>query len=104
MDQLRILSILADISNDRLIEAGWCQVDHVHRAGEFLVLAGRHLTGNENAQVADALMQAVDDRLTVSDDLLVILIQVGDPAQSLLWWSDIITPGAEDDDGRTDVA
>ena len=42
--------------DDRLVEAWRHEVDQVHRARELVMLARRHLTGNEDAEVADGVV------------------------------------------------
>ena len=66
VDQLGMFRVLTDVGDHRLIKARWCQVDQVHRAGEFLVLARRHLGGDKDAEVADALMHRIDNRLPLA--------------------------------------
>ena len=95
---------LVDLGDHRLVEAGRHQVDHVHARGELGVLLGRHLAGHEDAEVADRLVQRVDDGLAVRDDLVLVLVEVGDPAQRLLRRRDVVAPRAEHDDRRADVA
>ena len=51
-----------------------------------------------------AVMQRVDDRLPVGDDLAHIVVEVEDPVQRLLRRGDVVAPGAEADDRRLDVA
>ena len=63
-----------------------------------------HGSGDEDAQMAHALVHAVDDRLPVGADVLDARIEVGDPAQRLLRRGDVVALGAEDDDRRADLA
>ena len=51
------VGVLVDLGDHRLVEAGRQQVDHVHAAGELAVLLGRHLAGDEDAEMADRLVQ-----------------------------------------------
>ena len=60
--------------------------------GELAVLLRRHLAGDEDAEMADALMQAIDDRLAGGDDLVLVIVEVEDPAQRLLRRRDVVTP------------
>ena len=55
-------------------------------------------------QVPDAMVQRVDDRLTVGDDLVDAVVEVENPVQGLLWRGDVVAPRAEDDDWRLDVS
>ncbi len=64
----------------------------------------RHAAGDEDAQMAYALVDTVDDRLAVRADVLDAGVEVGDPAQRLLRRGDVVALGAEDDDRRADLA
>src|SRR5690606_33853664 len=88
----------------RLVQAGRQDVDEIDVAGELLVFLACHAAGYEDAQVADAFVHRVDDGLVVGADLVVVLVQVGDPAQRLGRGRDVVALGTEHDDGRTDVA
>src|SRR6516164_116740 len=68
------------------------------------MLFGRYSARDEDAEVTDARMQRIDDRLAVFDDLVDIVVEVENPAQRLLRRRDVIAPGAEADDRRLDVA
>ena len=68
------------------------------------MLFRRHLAGHENTEVADGGMQRIDDRLSPGDDLVDVVVEVENPVERLLGRSDVITPGAEHDDWRFDVA
>ena len=65
---------------------------------------GRHLARDEDAEMADRLVQGVDDGLAVGDDLVLVAVEVGDPAQRLLRRRDVVAPRAQHDDRRLDVA
>src|SRR5262249_40264183 len=83
------------LTNDCLVESGRQNIDQVHVAGEFLMLLGRNPGGDEDAQMADALMQGINDGLTGGADVFSLLIEIEDPAQSLLRRGDVIAMGAE---------
>ena len=68
------------------------------------MLLGCDLARHEDAEVANALVQAVDDRLTGRDNLVLVVVEVEDPAQRLLWRRNVVTPRTEHDDRRLDVA
>ena len=51
-----------------------------------------------------AVMQRIDDRLPVGDDLAHVVVEVENPVQRLLRRGDVVAPGAEADDRRLDVA
>src|SRR6201989_60638 len=63
LHQLGIFDRFVDTRDHRLVKPGRHQIDHVHRIGKFLVLLRRHLSRDEDAEVPNALMQAIDDRL-----------------------------------------
>ena len=88
----------------RLVEAGRQDVDEVDVGRELLVLLLRHAAGDEDAEVADALVDAVDDGLAVGADVVDAGVEVGDPAQRLLRRGDVVALGAEADDRRADLA
>ena len=66
------------------------------------MLLGGHLAGDENAEMADALVQRINDRLTIRDDLVDAVIQVEDPIERLLRRRDVVAERAEHDDRRAD--
>ena len=68
------------------------------------MLLPRHAAGDEDAEMADLIVHAVDDGLAVGADVLDALIEVGDPAQRLLRRRDVVALRAEEDDRRGDVA
>ena len=90
--------------NHRLVKTGRHQIDHIHRLRELAVLLCRHLAGHEDAQMANALVKAIDDRLAGLDDLILVVIEVEDPVQRLLRRRDVVAPGTEPDDRRFDIA
>ena len=69
VDELAVRRVLADVADDGLVKAGRGRLDHLHAGDEFAMLLRRHLARDEDAEVADAVMQRVDDRLPVGDDL-----------------------------------
>ena len=95
VDQVAMLGGLVDLVDHRLVEAGRHQVDHVHAGGEFGMFLGRHLARDEDAEMADRLVQGVDDGLAVGDDLVLVVVEIGDPAQRLLRRRDVVAPRAE---------
>ena len=103
-DQLGMGGFRAFFGHHRLVEPGRQDVDDVHGLGEFLVLFRRDFRRNEDAEMADRLMQGVDDGLPVGDDLLVATVEIKDPAQRLLRRRDVVAPRAEDHDRRFDVS
>ena len=104
MHQLGIFDRFVDTRDHRLVKPGRHQIDHVHGIGKFLVLLRRHLSGDEDAEMPNALMQAIDDRLAGLDDLVLVIVEVENPVERLLRRRDVVAPGAEHDDRRFDVA
>ena len=88
----------------RLVQAGRQHVDQVDVGGELLVLLLGHAAGDEDAEMADAVVDGVDDGLAAGAEVVVLLVQVDDPAQRLLRRGDVVALGAEADDRRADVA
>ena len=68
------------------------------------MLALRDLARDEDAEVADVVMQEIDDRLLARDDLAIRGVAVENPVQGLLRRRDVIAPRGEHDDRRLDVA
>ena len=83
LDQLRINRVLVHTGNHGFVQARRQQVDHVHALRELAVFLGRDLAGDEDPEMADALVDAIDDGLAGGHDLLFGLVEVGDPAQRL---------------------
>src|SRR5690606_6451308 len=92
------------VGDFRLVDAGWQHVDQIDIGGEFLVFFASHAPGHKNAQVADAFMYRVNNRLVVRNVFGVVLVQVGNPAQRLRRRSDVVALGAEHTNGRADIA
>ena len=104
VDKVAVGRVLADVADDGLVEAGRRRLDHLHARDELAVFLGRDLARDEDAKVPDRLVQRVNDRLTVGDDLADVVIEVENPVQRLLRRGDVVAPGAEADDRRPDVA
>ena len=85
------------------VEAGRQHIDQIDIAGELVVLLFRNGGGDENAEMADGIVQGVDNGLPVGTDLIDALVEVEYPVQGLLRWRDVVRLGAEDDDRRSDV-
>lgn len=62
----------------------------------------RDLRGHEDAQMADLIVDHIDDALAADADFLHIGIGLGDPVQRLLGWGDVVAVAGEDDDRRAD--
>ena len=63
----------------------------------------RHAAGNEDAEMADGLVDGVDDGLAAGAEVVVFFVEIDDPAQRLLRRSDVVALGAEAEDRRADV-
>jgi hypothetical protein len=92
LHQLGIFDRFVDTRDHRLVKTGRHQINHVHRVGEFLVLLRRHLSGDEDAEMPDALMQAIDDGLAGFDDLVLVIVEIENPMQCLLRRRDVVAP------------
>jgi hypothetical protein len=104
IDELAVRRLVADVADDGLVKARRRRLDHFHAGDELPVLLRRDLARDEDAEVPDAVMQRVNDRLPVGDDLAHIVIEVENPVQGLLGRRDVVAPRAEADDRRLDVA
>ena len=60
--------------------------------------------GNEDAEMTDAFVNRVDDRLPVGPDLIDVGVEIENPVQRLLRRRDIVALGAEYQDRRSDIA
>ena len=97
-DELRVHDRFALWLEDRLVEAGRQHVDQVDIGGELVVLLLGDAGGDKDTEVADLVVNGVDDGLTVSADLVDAVIEVEDPVERLLRWSDVVAPRAEHHD------
>src|SRR5690606_5684538 len=57
----------------------------------------------EDAEMASAFMERVDDGLAMGDDIRVLCVEVGDPSERLLRRRDVVSVRAEADDRRANV-
>ena len=60
--------------------------------------------GHENAQVADRLMDRIDDRLPVGADFIDTVVKIENPSERLLGRGDIVALRAEYDDRRANAS
>src|SRR5262249_47442306 len=102
--KIRIGSISSLGLEHRLVETGRQRVDQVDVTGKLAVLFFCNAAGNEDAEMADALVDRIDDRLPVGADFVDVLVQIENPSESLLGRRDVIALGAEHHDGRADIA
>ena len=68
------------------------------------MLLCRHLPGDKDAEMTDAVMQAIDDCLAGLDDFVIVIVEIEYPVQCLLRRRDVVAPRAEHDNRRFDVA
>ena len=100
MHKLRIPGCRVGVGNHRLIESRRQEIDEIHALDQLGVLLGCHLSGDEDAKVANGLMQRVNDCLPVRDDLIFMVVEVENPVECLRRRCDVVAPRAEDDDRR----
>ena len=103
-DEVGVVDRLALRRQDRLVEAGRQDVDQVDVRGELVVLLPRDAAGDEDAEVADLVVDGVDDGLAPGADVVLAVVEVEDPVERLLRRRDVVALGAEDDDRRADRA
>ena len=60
--------------------------------------------GNEDAEMTDAFVNRVDDRLPIGPDFIDVGVEIENPVQRLLRRRDIVALGAEYQDRRSDIA
>ncbi len=66
------------------------------------MLLGGDLARDEDAEMADTLVNRVDDGMAGRHDLLVRAVAIGDPAERLLRQGDVVALRAEAEDRRAD--
>lgn len=57
----------------------------------------RHASGYENPEMADMLVDRVDDGLTTGEEVFIFFVEIDDPAEGLLRGSDVVALGAKAD-------
>ena len=80
------------------------QINLVNRAGELAVFFTAHTAGHKNAQMPDTIVRGKDDGLVVTAHIIIVQVQVRNPAQSLCRRGDVVTKRAEHHNGRADIA
>ena len=103
-DQIALDGVRTLWLNDQLIETGRQQIDQVDVLDELRRFLPGDLAGHEDAEMADIVMQVVDDRLLAGADVVDALVQVEDPAERLLGRRDVVAERGEYQDRRADVA
>ena len=87
-----------------LVKARRQRLDRLERRDDAVVLLARDLGRDEDAEMADFLMDDVDDSLAARADLALVAIDFGDPVQRLRRRRDVVALAGEDDDRRLDLA
>src|ERR1700756_2723990 len=83
--QLPVLRRVVYFSHDRFVQTGGHYIDQLHGRDELAVLLGCHLARYKDTQMPDRLMHRIYDRLANLDDFPLILVQIQDPVQRLMW-------------------
>ena len=91
--------ILCFLDEDGLVQAGRQTIDEIDIAGELLVFFLGNTARHEDSQMADVIVNGIDNGLAGCDDIRIVLVQVKNPAEGLLRRSDIVALGAQTDDG-----
>jgi hypothetical protein len=105
VDGARLERDLVDIvfvCDQHFVEPRRERLDRLDHRTDLRVLGLGDLCRNENAEMADAVMERVDDDVPVCREFGHRGIEVGDPAQGLLRRRDVVAMGCEDDDRRLD--
>ena len=88
----------------RFVQTRRQHVDQVDVGGELLMFLLGHPTGDEDTQMADAFVDGVNNGLTAGAQIVVLRIEIDNPAQRLLGRGDVVALGTEANDRRTDIA
>ena len=102
--ELGVVRIGGLVLDDRFVKPRREHVDHVDIVGELAVLFVGDLARDKDTQVTDAFVHAVDNGLAMRLDLLVVFVQIDDPAQGLRGRGNVVALRTEHDDRRVDVA
>src|SRR5262249_36994459 len=86
-----------------LVEARWKGVDQIDIAGELTVLFARHAARNKNTEMADRLVDRIDDGLAIGADFVEVFVEIEDPSQRLMRRCDIVALRAKYHDRRANV-
>jgi hypothetical protein len=88
--------------NRHLVETGASASMVLSVRGHLGMFAPGHRRGHEDPQMADFLVDHVDDALAPDADFGLVGIEIGDPVERLGWRGDIVAPTGKDHDGRSD--
>src|SRR5262249_51158006 len=86
-----------------LVEARRQCVEQIDVAGELTVLFARHAARNKNTEMADRLVDRIDDGLAIGADSVEVFVEIEDPSQRLLRRCDVVAMRAKYDDRRANV-
>ncbi len=89
--------------DDHFVEAGRQAVNHVEIAYDFMVLLFGDGAGDEDAQVADFLVNDIDDDLPVPFDVFHGAVHAGNPVERLLGRRDVVAHRRKNQDRAFDV-
>src|SRR5262245_29667021 len=78
-------------------------IDQVHVLGELRMLLAGDRAGDEHTEMPRIRMDAVDDGLVVRDQVVFRSVDLRDPTERLRRGTDVVTPGTENDDRRSDT-
>ena len=92
LHKLRISRRRIGIGNHGLIEPRRQEIDEIHALDQLGILLGGHLSGDEDAKMADGLVHCVYDCLAVGDDLIFMVVEVEDPVECLRRRCDVVAP------------
>jgi hypothetical protein len=74
-------------------------IDEINIAGELLMFFLGDTARHEDTQMTYRFVHHVDNCLLGGENILITLVQIEDPAQGLLWRSDVVSLGAQTNNG-----
>ena len=92
--------VFVSLDQNHLVKTGRHDVDQIHVERELLMLLVRDFAGDKDAEMADALVQRINDRLPIRDQIVDVIVKIEDPIERLLRRRDVVAERAEDDDRR----
>src|SRR5215510_2342883 len=78
-------------------------IDQVHILGELRMFLSSDRAGDEHTEMPRLRVDAVDDGLIVRDQVVFGRVDLRDPAERLRRRTDVVAPGTENDDRRSDT-
>ena len=94
-DQFRIGDVGSLGGHHRFIQTGRQHVDQIDVGSELLVLLPGDSSPDKDAEMANAFVDRIDDGLAAGADIVVLAVEIDDPAQRLLRRRDVVALGAE---------